>query len=582
MSLQIWLPLIDSIENKGLSDCTLTTNNLTYDTTGKFYKSGLFSSTYIAIDNTPLNTSTKEFSFCFWLYTTSASSTQCLYNGRTSVGGAIAIFILEGKVRFDDGSQHTFSSYKVPQDVWVHYAITRNEDKVCLYINGSLVETQTSTAFTCTATKASIGVSSVNAFPPNSGNNIIGKLNDYRIYDNCLSAREVKEISKGCILHLPLNQPERNKNYVKTEDVFNLPSSNYLIDNNACGGEVTCTLGNVDSYVRMNLIENLVAGKTYTLSFDCERISESSNITYVVNSSANSGLKLKNGRCSLTFSPNESGSLVTSKMIVFDDNNRTYATSQVPFTLKRFKVEEGSIATEYCPSPNDSLTWTDGIEYDCSGFSNNGTVYGNLSLCKDTPRYEYGYTFGNDAYITCPDTVKTHDELTISIWAYMSDWSTANSSMRLFSCTESSGYNIEWYTNGEIQFPVNVTDKGYVNNVGSVKWTQLSSGWHHFVGTFDGIKTALYLDGVKIASNTTGLTVKKPIKYIANGLHIHGEATSTIGSVGKNTNVMNLSDARIYAKALTEEEILELYNKPVSITNTGTLMTQGEVKEIWK
>ena len=47
-----------------------------------------------------------------------------------------------------------------------------------------------------------------------------------------------------------------------------------------------------------------------------------------------------------------------------------------------------------------------------------------------------------------------------------------------------------------------------------------------------------------------------------------------------NTNFHGkLSDFRIYATALSEADIAELYNTPVSITSTGTMMMKGELIE---
>jgi len=41
-------------------------------------------------------------------------------------------------------------------------------------------------------------------------NYLSGYLRDYRVYNHCLSASEVVELSKGLYYHYPLNQPEKD------------------------------------------------------------------------------------------------------------------------------------------------------------------------------------------------------------------------------------------------------------------------------------------------------------------------------------------------------------------------------------
>ena len=41
-----------------------------------------------------------------------------------------------------------------------------------------------------------------------------GDMNDFRIYDECLSKEQIKEISRGLILHYPLNSGYGNENLI--------------------------------------------------------------------------------------------------------------------------------------------------------------------------------------------------------------------------------------------------------------------------------------------------------------------------------------------------------------------------------
>lgn len=69
--------------------------------------------------------------------------------------------------------------------------------------------------------------------------------------------------------------------------------------------------------------------------------------------------------------------------------------------IKNIKVEKGSIPTPWCPNSSDTLATTMGlnsnIEYDASGFNNNGTRTGTFSWINDTPKYEVSTTASGGA-----------------------------------------------------------------------------------------------------------------------------------------------------------------------------------------
>ena len=81
-----------------------------------------------------------------------------------------------------------------PNNIWTHCAITY-ENPICkVYINGEVK-----------AEYNGVSNSSTFAYSTPLIYNSSGRLlNDFRIYDHCLSAKEVKEISKGLVLHYQL------------------------------------------------------------------------------------------------------------------------------------------------------------------------------------------------------------------------------------------------------------------------------------------------------------------------------------------------------------------------------------------
>ena len=105
--------------------------------------------------------------------------------------------------------------------------MTRTTSETKYYLNGEL-------KLTGSAGTIPSGDYFVGAWKTSAQQNYKGKINDVRIYDTCLSANEIKEISKGLVLHYPLNS---NSTYTSLVD----KNSTYSPYNNF-GADVTYTL----------------------------------------------------------------------------------------------------------------------------------------------------------------------------------------------------------------------------------------------------------------------------------------------------------------------------------------------------
>ena len=133
---------------------------------------------------------------------------------------------------------------------------------------------------------------------------------------------------------------------------------------------------------------------------------------------------------------------------------------------------------------------------------------------------------GVDDYIAIGRDQMYTDKITVSIIAYMDNWSLYGSrNMRLISCTEGGGWNFE-SNNGYIQVSVYDSGVGYKHITLTKQWSSLSSGWHSFTLSFDGHNARLFIDGVmegKSADFSSG-----EIGYNStNGIFIGAEAYSS-------------------------------------------------------
>ena len=209
MSLQVWLPLNGNLNNQGLSNISITNYNSTIDNNGKIGKCYSFngSNTTIALSNSTLNTNS-DYSICLWAKCSNDSPIGCVFSCRQVANPEGRTIFLYGNKRFlfDEGDRWdiTLSSINYNATNWTHYTFTKSGNTRKIYINGVLVATDYTAKTPKLSTMAFMGASQDTSTSAN-GNYLNGQINDYRIYDHCLSAKEVKEISKGLILHYKLD-----------------------------------------------------------------------------------------------------------------------------------------------------------------------------------------------------------------------------------------------------------------------------------------------------------------------------------------------------------------------------------------
>ena len=181
----------------------------------------------------------------------------------------------------------------------------------------------------------------------------------------------------------------------------------------------------------------------------------------------------------------------------------------------------------------------------------------NTSLINET------YFDGND-FINLGREYMYTDAITVSLWAYMDNWadygtSSGNGNMRLISCTEGGGWNIESSDDNNIHIVAYDRGVGY-KGVILGKWTTLSSGWHHFAFTFDGEYLKGYLDGELKGTSSkfaSGEIAYNSTNSIFIGAEPNNSPTTPYGQYfkGKIRNVF------IFNNSFNKDEILDLKSK---------------------
>lgn len=606
MSLQVWLPLNGNLNNQGLSNVTVTNYGATIESAGKIGQCYNFDGTDDRITVSGLNLN-NTWSYGCWIY--SATSTRgwegilILNNNGGDSDMQLGFYTYPTGNRIQNTANGQFNSgINWTYGQWHHFFGTFDGNNLKTYIDGVCVDTKTISSELLPRTNFTIGARSKHA----NGGGVSadcffqGKINDVRIYDHCLSPKEVKELAKGLVLHYKLDgKNETTTNLITTEDGLSSTAYNasvgkygYNTDSNMqktvgdyngmhCTKVSMITAGvSAHPYVYFSniFVSNGTNQPAYkTLSFDYYGTIGTYVNFYKLGSGSGTGA-WKNTTLGQSGSWTNSGNITVEPnkwnhieltlhgttdanaefgYCILGDTHTTAASNYWLFA--NVQIETKDHATPYV-GVGGSRTYI--TEYDCSGYGYNGTPIGEIPYSNDTIRYKKSLSLnGTDEAIQVPyNTTVWQTNFTINLWWKKTEIGPENYET-LFGGP--SGFEMDTRAGSSTALTLYMTG----TRGGSVYTGFELNNWYMVTMVNDGVNELYYVNGNLVE------TIEK--KSMPSGNYFIGAWSNSSSQNYKGL----ISDFRIYATALSADDVKELYQTSASIDNKGNVYTY-ELEEV--
>lgn len=577
------------IKNQGLADVGVINNGATYSSTG-----GKIGGCYnfdgsddgIRIDGDIIpQLQQNNFSICFWLFSNDAGD-RSIYIATTPASdwGFSIEKTTANKLRVYWQNNPDFnSSLDIPDQQWCHIAVVIKDGNCYCYKNGEKLAERTSGDMT-PAKLSRTWIYAQLGRDTRTGSTVLkGKMNDFRWYDHALSQKEVKKLSKGLVLHYPLNRRGLGQeNNIKTSIVQNRGCSNFVYNSSTNEWTMTCPTGSGTWGFGIVLNDRTIAwksGESWLVSMevytprainwkmdinnkpDLADISSYTGNDYddqrVVNTNGvQNSYQLQIGWNKLWFTQRAPSTYGLTNYSTNWGIITTNETSTIDIKIKNIKGEiigSGLMLqpTLWCPNSADILSTMIGlnnnIEYDTSGFNNHGTRISTFDWTSDTPKYQVSTHIG-----------ATNQKIHISNFptsgfgnSYSFAWWGKRSSNSPMFWGFSDGIRLNGMYGGTLWNTGDSSNNPIYKPGTTTKITAPSIDvWHHYVMTGDGTTCKLYLDGELYGQAKTYKAIS------GTSIWINGWDSGT-QYCSDNTDI---SDFRIYATALSASDVLELYN----------------------
>ena len=574
MALQVWMPFTDgTLKQQGLKNVFPTIGG-TVDLTsaGKLGKCATIGTAAGGITLPASSmTSFTECSVAFWIKIISWNTSYATFFqaglGSTpwnnyifgilrNNAGSNLCFTLTNSSGTSSSAAYTTSNLNTGQ--WYHLAFTYKAGTINIYRDGVLDKTYSTTYVPNFAgiTHISIGRST-----NNSGYQTNCNLNDFRIYDHCLSPMEVKQLSQGLVLHYPLNRQGFGQENLLLNSTIPTSGSGasgitkYITDDGlqkvvaASGNGNWCTFGNHNTTLA------LTKGDTFTFSMMIKSDDSIKKPTVYFQN----GL----GYYSIQGTMSSNWSIIYYTGTWSIDNLTTnihlgFSGAPGTYYIKYFKIEKGDKVTPWAPNHTDEIYTTMGLnsttEYDCSGFCNNGTWHGVHTNTSDTPKYAVSTTATGSSTTYLEGPVLPAEAKTVALWIK----NTSKSSNGAIFNDKTTGLQI-----GLLNSLLYMNSKASTAGFTTTHW--VNGEWNHVVAVNNNGTRSLYVNG------------QPETQSGASNYYIHNADNCWLWNRSYNNNYPfngSLSDLRVYATALSAEDVKSLYQNCATIDPDGTIRGQ--------
>lgn len=601
MALQVWLPLNGNLENRGLQNVTISNNGATVSSNGKIggcysVGNGKTISTVVDIAAAPISASVwvylnsfhGSYNYIFSLNTADGYSNQCI---AITLESATQIAFVAGGV---SSLKYTLPSTLVGR--WVHLAITFDGSYIKGYVDGTKVAELASTAKLKRSNLMLGSRTGSTAYYTDC------QLNDFRLYDHCLTPKEVHEISRGLIVHYKLDSVDvalsKCTNVTWNQQIVygsfsdgltgwsryaaTVSVSNHIItitkNSTGSGGLLyqVITRKNHKYYFKgtMRLVEDPGDDSTKFMALGfSNNASVGNNPSVTIHSSewttvSGVGTPDTESTVELRFcfrvgaSVSPVGLQGQAKYAMLIDLTQMFGAGNEPSKEECDKI--------FCQDvyDNNQTGTVKNLAIPITDHSGNGWMptvkepsLSNIGLEGGSPRYDCYTRFGTTPYLDLESP--TAEARSASFWIKINSKPSSNHLVFVdYKSRLAFGLHINSTTDA-LLCGCNSSDTYDIDQTNFVY-----GEWNHIVVVKTGSSNTstartLYINGVQQNS----LSTKSHWAHNVDKLQVGRRSYSN------NPTGNNISDFRLYATALTQEDVLDLYHTSAIVNNDGSLHT---------